>query len=478
MKAQRTASSLVLLLALAALGASAATAQTELFFATGVDSTGWAQAQSNADGHVLIESPQYPRGLWLHLVGEAGDALAGIRVEYQGRPDSLVAIHCVDPAGGVRETLVWTRPDGASLRLALKSREAANLPAGLASIDWQIDPTAASLLEPEEEIRLIDWEAVASFLQVRWQGQAGRVAVQLDAEIFLAVEVAHPKAAETIVAYLQQLHQSAGDAFVESAMLKLQVFKESLTLLEGVILFISYFEDAALETAVRRELRRPRGPITRQEVSSLTNLDASSKAIHSLSGLEHFTVLQRLKLIHNQITDITPLAQLKNLTVLDLWANQITDITPLAQLKNLTSLNLGKNQVADISSLAQLDLVWLSLLGNQLVDISPLAQLKNLTVLDLSSNQIADITPLAQLENLTKLYLLRNQLVDISPLAQLKNLNTLWLTSNRIEDISPLVSNTSLGRNDFVTLEGNPLSTQARNEQIPALKARGVDIRF
>ena len=54
------------------LGVSAATAQTELYFATGVDSTGWAQAQSNADGHVLIESPQYPRGLWLHLVDGAG----------------------------------------------------------------------------------------------------------------------------------------------------------------------------------------------------------------------------------------------------------------------------------------------------------------------------------------------------------------------------------------------------------------------
>ena len=64
--------------------ASAATAQTELFFATGVDSTGWAQAQSNADGHVLIESPQYPRGLWMHLVDEAGDALTGLQVEYQG----------------------------------------------------------------------------------------------------------------------------------------------------------------------------------------------------------------------------------------------------------------------------------------------------------------------------------------------------------------------------------------------------------
>ena len=59
-----------ILLAVAALGTSAATAQTELFFATGVDSTGWALAQSNADGHVLIESPQYPRGLWLHSAGK------------------------------------------------------------------------------------------------------------------------------------------------------------------------------------------------------------------------------------------------------------------------------------------------------------------------------------------------------------------------------------------------------------------------
>lgn len=154
-----------ILLALAALGTSAATAQTELFFATGVDSTGWAQAQSNADGHVLIESLEYPRGLWLHLVNEAGDALAGIRVEYQGRADSLVAIHCVDPAGGVRETMIWTRPDGTPLRLTLKSRGTANLPAGLAAIDWHIDPSAELLLEPVEETRLRGWKAVAAFLR-------------------------------------------------------------------------------------------------------------------------------------------------------------------------------------------------------------------------------------------------------------------------------------------------------------------------
>ena len=174
MKTQRTASPLVLLLlVLAALGASAATAQTELFFATGVDSTGWAQAQSNADGHVLIESPQYPRGLWLHLVDEAGDALTGLQVEYQGRPDSLVAIRCVDPAGGVRETLVWTRPDGTPLRLTLKPSELTDLPAGLIPIDWHIVSDAEFLLEPVAKTRLIDGEAMATFLQQRWQEKTG-----------------------------------------------------------------------------------------------------------------------------------------------------------------------------------------------------------------------------------------------------------------------------------------------------------------
>ena len=156
-----------ILLTLTALGTSTATAQTELFFATGVDSTGRALAQSNADGHVLIESPQYPHGLWLHLVDEAGNELAGIQVEYQGRPDSLVAIHCVDPGGGVRETLIWTRADSTPLSLILKPKEATNLPAGLVSIDWQINPTAEALLELGNN-RIADVTPLAGLASLRY----------------------------------------------------------------------------------------------------------------------------------------------------------------------------------------------------------------------------------------------------------------------------------------------------------------------
>ena len=125
--------------ALAALWAGAAWAQlvisespsaTERPFAVGVDSTGRAQARSNAAGQVMIESPEYPRGLWLHVADEAGQALAGIQVDYHGLPNGLVALHCVDPAGLRRETLLWTLPQGDPLRLTLQPRGPADLPCG------------------------------------------------------------------------------------------------------------------------------------------------------------------------------------------------------------------------------------------------------------------------------------------------------------------------------------------------------------
>ena len=556
-----------ILLALATLGASTATAQTELFFATGVDSTGWAQAQSNADGHVLIESPQYPRGLWLHLVDEAGDALAGLQVEYQGRPDSLVAIRCVDPVGSVRETLIWTRPDGDSLRLMLKPTGLDDLPAGLTSIDWQIDPTARALLEPVNETRLIGWEAVASFLQAHWQYQTGRVPVQLNASTSFAIELDRPEIIETLVVHLQQMYRPAGTSLGKSTVLSVQVLSGGSALQEGVILYLSLFADANLERVVREALGRPHGHLIPEDVSFLTSIRASNGSISSLTGLENFTALDTLILTRNQITDITPLANLNNLKSLWLSSNQITDITPLANLNNLHTLwlynnqiaeveplanlnnlrvlELGLNQIADITPLANLNnlqvlelrhnqiaditplanlnnlkelwLHWnqiaevgplanlnnlhtLNLESNQVAEVGPLANLNNLRVLSLSSNQITDITPLANLNNLKELWLhwnqiaevgplanlnnlkelwsRHNQITDITPLANLNNLKDLWLHDNQIEDISALVANTSLGEGDEVHLTGNPLSDKARNEQIPALQARGVDVTY
>ena len=527
MKIQRTSLLLaLLLLGLATLGGSAATAQTELFFATGVDSTGRALAQSNADGHVLIESLEYPRGLWLHLVDETGDALAGLQVEYQGQPDSLVAIRCVDPGGGVRETLVWTRPEGDPLRLTMKPREPTDLPAGLIPVDWQIDPTAVSL-EPVVETQLESWEAIEAFLRAHWQGQAGRVAVQFNdsTSTSLAVKLDHPKAIDTLVAHLQQTHQPAAVALGETTTLYLQIFEGGFALQGGVILYIPlFFEDLELERSVRLALGRPQGPITRYDVAFLTSLRAGGYRIHpSLAEFKYFVALQLLQLGNNKLVDLTPLAHLTNLTDLHLGWNQIVDLTPLAHLTNLTKLDLSYNQIADLTPLASLtNLWWLELHHNQITDVTPLAHLTNLIELDLGNNklvdltslaglnnlqtlvvwgnQITDLTPLAHLNNLTELYLDRNQItdltplahlnnlevlimrnnqiVDLTPLAHLNNLTKLYLGGNQIEDLSPLVANPGLSEGDVVDLRGNPLRDKALTEQIPALRARGVDVIY
>ena len=358
-------------------------------------------------------------------------------------------------------------------------------------------------MEPMTEIRRINWEEVAAFLQKHGQDQAGRFAVQIESittSATWAAEVDHPEAIETLLVHLLQTHRSAGISLEERADLYVQVFRGGFALQEGVILYLPLFADANLERAVRETLGRPQGRLTPEDVASLKNLNFHGKDIHSLAGIEYLTALRRLSLSRNQIVDLTPLKQL-NLYWLALDGNQIVDLTPLKQLNNLQELALSRNQIVDLTPLRQLNnLQELALDGNQIVDLTPLRQLNNLQELALRRNQIVDLTPLKQLNNLQWLYLSwnqivdlaplrqlnnlqelalsRNQIVDLTPLKQLNNLQELWLWDNQIEDLAPLVANSSLGKGDSVNLQNNPLSNQARNEQIPALQARGVDVRF
>jgi Leucine-rich repeat (LRR) protein len=166
--------------------------------------------------------------------------------------------------------------------------------------------------------------------------------------------------------------------------------------------------------------------------------------------------LTRMEAVSKNITDISGLEYCGNLTYLNLVENKITDISPLTSLTNLITLNLGANQISDIS---------------------PLSSLINLTELDLFKNQLSDISPLSSLTNLTGLYLFRNQISNISPLSSLTNLSELDLYANTISDISPLLENDGLGAGDLVRLEGNNLELwEGSNdmENIKTLKNRGV----
>ena len=56
-----------------------------------------------------------------------------------------------------------------------------------------------------------------------------------------------------------------------------------------------------------------------------------------------------LNLSENQISDITPLQSLTNLTSLNLYNNKISDITRLQSLTHLTDLYLSGNNISDIT---------------------------------------------------------------------------------------------------------------------------------
>ena len=177
------------------------------------------------------------------------------------------------------------------------------------------------------------------------------------------------------------------------------------------------------------------------ELTNLTELNLNGNQINDISPLAGLTKLEKLYLIGNQINDISVLAVLKNLTVLSLAGNQFNNISALAELINLTELNLNESQINDISALAGLtNLSVLYLSKNisintpisQINDISPIAGLTNLLVLNLGGNQINDISALAGLTNLTNLALTNNQVSDISILAGFKNLTYLDLRYNPI----------------------------------------------
>jgi hypothetical protein len=99
-----------------------------------------------------------------------------------------------------------------------------------------------------------------------------------------------------------------------------------------------------------------------------------------------------LALCNNQISDLSPLKELKNLTLIELSKNQITDLSPLKELKNLTQIDLSQNQITDLSPLKELkNLTQIDLSHNQITDLSPLKELKNLTYIDLENNQIKEL---------------------------------------------------------------------------------------
>ena len=214
---------------------------------------------------------------------------------------------------------------------------------------------------------------------------------------------------------------------------------------------VVHIPDTNLQQAIQEELGIT-PPFTQEDMTLLTRLYAIEKDIVNIQGLEFAVHLTDLELAGNPVKDISPLQGLMNLTELGLGTTNLldSDLSPLASLTALVVLDLGDNQISDLSPLAALtNLRKVGLQDNQISDLSPLSALTNLRVINLRNNPLSDLRPLSNLINLEDLNIPYCRVSDVSPLAGLENLWKLRMHYNLTRDFTPLLGLKNLTDFDY-----------------------------
>ena len=247
-------------------------------------------------------------------------------------------------------------------------------------------------------------------------------------------------------------------------------------------------------------------------------LDLSGLGLANVFGLSDLANVRDLILHDNFIADVSRLAELTGIKLLDLSANDVTDIGPLLD-RNIwrgphpvseARLRLDGNPLGRIALdrhvptlrswglRVQLDhlpdrrpavsipdpglhaLIAQTLAGDsRLVDQAiTLGTMPRLKTLRATGAGLSDLTGLEAARNLEYLFAASNGLTDLSPLAELPDLKGLDLSGNDIVDIGPLVENFDLHRGDWIVLDNNPLSEESVNVHIPTLLERQVAVTF
>lgn len=110
-------------------------------------------------------------------------------------------------------------------------------------------------------------------------------------------------------------------------------------------------DNPIVEAAIRKEIKKPEGELTKADLGKVTELSLSFTQIAD-AGLMEVAMLQQLGLLHlnnTQITDagLKHVAKLKKLRILELWNCRITDaaLEDLSKLKQLKILSLQNTKV-------------------------------------------------------------------------------------------------------------------------------------
>ena len=204
---------------------------------------------------------------------------------------------------------------------------------------------------------------------------------------------------------------------------------------------------------------------------NLGELAIGGNEVSDLSPIANLTKIERLYFADNNVSDLTPIKNLTKIRFIGMEGNPVQDLSPLANMEELEGIQLSHNfLITDISVLAGKEklkevLMW----GPPITDMSPLANLPNIEHIDLCGNKISEIPSLENAPKLKKLYLRDNQISDVSILQNLTGLERLNLGNNNLTDITPLARMTNLKWLDLsenTITDWTPLNELAKNTKI------------
>ena len=144
-----------------------------------------------------------------------------------------------------------------------------------------------------------------------------------------------------------------------------------------------------LKLALAKKFNLHISEITKEFLSTLTEIDLPGNNIKNIEGIEFAKNAKYINLTRNNIYDASYLSNLKNLTTLELNENKIEDISFLKNLKNLKSVGLESNNIKDIPNLKNnIKLDMINLDNNTILNLSNLTNdnFKNSTILASDQN--------------------------------------------------------------------------------------------
>ena len=112
--------------------------------------------------------------------------------------------------------------------------------------------------------------------------------------------------------------------------------------------------DPIVEKAIREELEKPTGELTKADLEKVTVLDLGRNQLTDVKDLEKLAQLEFLNLNENKLTDVKDLEKLTKLEELFLHGNQLTDVKGLERLTQLKDLWLKDNPDLTKAQIAEL----------------------------------------------------------------------------------------------------------------------------